>query len=158
VVTQLAVLVPPTISTQPGDQEVEVGETATFTVVAAGSEPLAYQWAFEGGALTNATAITPSLVLTNITEAQSDNSAVTVTNKIGSVVSNPGKLVEREAQPPTLTVSRLADGRVLIQRDDDSMLQSVETLGDEWLDLSEATSPYPFVPTEVHRLYLLRRR
>jgi hypothetical protein len=157
-VAQLTVLVPPAITTQPVDQEVEAGETATFTVVATGSEPLSYLWSFEGAPLAGATATAPSLVLTEVSEAQAGNYTVTVTNKVGSIVSNPAKLTVREAEPPTLTVSRLADGRVLITWDGDSLLQTVETLDGDWLDLSETTSPYRIPPADVHRFYRLRRR
>ena len=34
----------PTISTQPSDQSVAAGQTATFSVVATGATPLTYQW------------------------------------------------------------------------------------------------------------------
>ena len=36
--------VAPSITQQPSDASVNVGQTATFTVVASGSSPLAYQW------------------------------------------------------------------------------------------------------------------
>ena len=34
----------PSITTQPANQTVNVGQTATFTVVATGAAPLSYQW------------------------------------------------------------------------------------------------------------------
>ena len=37
----------PAILTQPADQDVAEGQTATFAVVATGSQPLAYQWSRE---------------------------------------------------------------------------------------------------------------
>ena len=40
----LTVNSPPTITTQPANQSVAVGQTATFTVVASGTAPLTYQW------------------------------------------------------------------------------------------------------------------
>src|SRR5207245_2355696 len=36
--------VAPTITTQPGNQTVTAGQTATFTVTASGTAPLSYQW------------------------------------------------------------------------------------------------------------------
>ena len=36
--------VAPTITTQPANQTVTAGQTATFAVVAAGTAPLSYQW------------------------------------------------------------------------------------------------------------------
>src|SRR5207245_3952078 len=38
----------PTITTQPANQTVTAGQTATFTVVAAGTAPLTYQWQKKG--------------------------------------------------------------------------------------------------------------
>src|SRR5690349_9980116 len=39
-----AVPIPPSITTQPADQNVSCHDTATFTVVATGSPPLSYIW------------------------------------------------------------------------------------------------------------------
>src|SRR5229473_2748645 len=41
-------LVAPTITTQPASQTVTAGQTATFSVVAAGTAPLSYQWQKNG--------------------------------------------------------------------------------------------------------------
>ena len=38
----------PTITTQPADQSIHAGQTATFTVLATGSAPLSYQWRRNG--------------------------------------------------------------------------------------------------------------
>src|SRR2546428_513218 len=40
---------PPTITTQPANQTVTAGKTATFSVVASGSVPLSYQWQKNNG-------------------------------------------------------------------------------------------------------------
>src|SRR2546426_5689650 len=48
--------VAPTISTQPVNQTVTAGQTATFTVVATGTAPLAYQWQKNGANIAGATA------------------------------------------------------------------------------------------------------
>src|SRR5260370_12399991 len=42
--TVSAAPVPPSITTQPADQTVTVGQTATISVVASGTAPLSYQW------------------------------------------------------------------------------------------------------------------
>lgn len=57
--------------------------TATFSVVATGSEPLSYLWASEGAPLSTASAVTPALLLTDVMEAQSGNYTVTVTAAVG---------------------------------------------------------------------------
>src|SRR5205823_7955964 len=46
--TVSAAAVAPTITTQPANQTVTTGQTATFTVVAAGTAPLTYQWQKNG--------------------------------------------------------------------------------------------------------------
>ncbi len=45
----------PTITTQPANQTVTAGQTATFTVVAAGAAPLNYQWQKNGVNIAGAT-------------------------------------------------------------------------------------------------------
>jgi len=76
----------PTISAQPGSVSVVSGNTATFTVTAAGTAPLTYQWQKNGTAVTGATAAS----YTTPAESVSDNGAtfaVVVTNSSGSVTS-----------------------------------------------------------------------
>ncbi len=41
----------PTITTQPLSQSVTAGAAATFTVVAAGTAPLSYQWSKNGATI-----------------------------------------------------------------------------------------------------------
>src|SRR5207245_468588 len=53
--TVSAAAVAPTITTQPVNQTVTAGQTATFTVVAGGTAPLSYQWNKNGAALSGAT-------------------------------------------------------------------------------------------------------
>ncbi|WP_306600915.1 immunoglobulin domain-containing protein [Geothrix sp. 21YS21S-2] len=76
----------PRITTQPTNQQVRVGQTARFTVVATGSAPLRYQWYKNGTAVANATAATYSFAV-----APSDRYArihVMVANPYGSAKSN----------------------------------------------------------------------
>src|SRR5207245_4038912 len=54
--TANAVPTAPAITSQPGNQTVTAGQTATFTVVASGSAPLAYQWQKNGANIAGATA------------------------------------------------------------------------------------------------------
>jgi hypothetical protein len=82
--------VAPFIITQPADQSVTVGQTATFVVQAGGTPPLHYQWSFNGAPITNATA--SSLVLTNVQMNQAGTYAVQVTNAVNSVTSSNATL------------------------------------------------------------------
>ena len=77
---------PPSITTQPVSQTVNVGQTATFSVVAIGTAPLNYQWQKNGANIAGATAasyMTPPTVA-------GDNGATfrcVVSNTAGSTAS-----------------------------------------------------------------------
>ena len=60
----LVVNAPPTIVAQPTDQMILLGASAVFSVLAAGTAPLAYQWTFGGTNLAGAT--NNVLVVTNV--------------------------------------------------------------------------------------------
>ncbi|MFZ0771741.1 MAG: hypothetical protein WCA49_04120 [Candidatus Sulfotelmatobacter sp.] len=81
----------PTIVTQPANQKTTVGLTATFTVNAAGTGPLQYQWSKNGTAVPGASGAS----YTTPAAAPADNGAnftVIVTNAISSATSNPASL------------------------------------------------------------------
>jgi hypothetical protein len=81
-----AATVAPSITTQPLSQTIIAGQTATFSVVAAGTSPLAYQWRKNGTAISGATASS----YTTPAETTSDNGAqftVVVSNSAGTVTS-----------------------------------------------------------------------
>src|SRR5213078_3117558 len=93
----------PTITTQPVSQTVTAGQTATFTVVAAGTAPLSYQWQKNGANISGATSasyVTPATT-------SSDSGAtfdVVVSNSAGTVTSNTATLtVNAAAVGPTIT-------------------------------------------------------
>jgi len=81
----LTVLVPPAITVPPSNQTAVVGTSASFTVTATGTTPLAYQWTFQGAKLPGATATT--LLLTGLQATQAGSYAVVVTNTAGSITS-----------------------------------------------------------------------
>ena len=86
----LTVNTPPSITTQPASQSITVGQTATFSVVAAGSPTLTYQW-YQGGVLipgaTGTSYTTPVTTATGTSQY-----TVTVTNPYGNVTSNQATL------------------------------------------------------------------
>src|SRR5947208_1144635 len=101
--TVTSVLVAPTITTQPASQTVSVGQTATFTVAAAGTAPLSYQWQKNGppsAAPTAASYTTPAT-----TAADNGNQfTVVVSNAAGSLTSNAAALTVNSAPvAPTIT-------------------------------------------------------
>src|SRR5947208_16955102 len=93
----------PSIATQPTNQTVTVGQTATFTVVATGTAPLSYQWQKNTTAISGAT----SASYTTPATTSADNSAkfvVVVSNTAGSVTSNAATLtVNSAATAPSIT-------------------------------------------------------
>lgn len=86
----------PTITKQPANETVTVGQTATFTVTASGDTPLAYQWQKNGvnvSGATSASYITPATV-------SSDSGAkfdVVVSNSLGKVTSGSATLTVNPA-------------------------------------------------------------
>jgi pectate lyase len=79
--------VAPLIDLQPVDQTVLAGATASFSVLAGGTAPLAYQWFFN----TNtplADATNSTLTLTNLQTTNGGVYSVLVSNAIGSVISS----------------------------------------------------------------------
>jgi len=81
----------PSITTQPSNQTVAVGSTATFSVVATGTTPLTYQW--QKG--TTPIAGASSANYTTAATTSSDNGSqfeVVVTNSVGSITSNAATL------------------------------------------------------------------
>jgi len=68
------------------DQSVIAGSNPTATVIATGTDPLSYQWQFDGTNIAGATSAT--LTLTNVSAANDGNYTVIVSNSEGSVTSN----------------------------------------------------------------------
>src|SRR5215469_8649159 len=95
--------VAPSIITEPANQVVKAGQTATFTVVATGTATLTYQWQKSGAAISGATAASYTTAATTST----DNGAqfvVVVSNSVGSVTSIAATLtVNAIAVPPSIT-------------------------------------------------------
>jgi hypothetical protein len=81
----------PQILTQPANQNTRIGQTAVFTVVAHGTEPLSYQWSKNGTPITGATRAS----YTTPVAVSGDEGAVfsvAVTNSIASVNSTGASL------------------------------------------------------------------
>jgi hypothetical protein len=98
-----AAAVAPTIATQPTSQTVTAGQAATFTVVAAGTAPLSYQWQKNGVGIAGATAATYTTPATATSDSGSAF-AVVVSNSAGTVTSAAATLtVNAAAVAPTIT-------------------------------------------------------
>lgn len=89
----------PTISTQPGDQTVPMGRTATYSVKATG-DSLTYQWFNNGKAIAGATSstyVTPDTAFTD----DGSKYTVTVSNARGTVTSNAAGITVTARAPAT---------------------------------------------------------
>ncbi len=87
----LTVNAPPTITKQPKTKSTVVGATsAKFSVTASGTQPLSYQWQFNGAAIAGQT--NSIITLSNIVATTAGTYTVTVTNVAGSANSQPAIL------------------------------------------------------------------
>jgi hypothetical protein len=102
----------PAFSTQPANQSVTIGQSASFSVTATGTAPLAYQWQRNSANISGAT----SSAYTTPATVSGDNGAkfrLIVTNSAGSATSNPATLTVNPApvgpsittQPASQTVT-----------------------------------------------------
>ncbi len=89
---------PPVITLQPADATVVVNGPARFFVAALGTQPIAYQWSFNGTNLL-AGATNSWLTLTNVQYSQSGVYAVTVTNIFGATNSSNAALTVTPCAP-----------------------------------------------------------
>lgn len=87
---------PPGITQHPASQNLASGGTASLSVVASGSSPLAYQWQKNSGNLANAGhysgVTTPSLAISSADSADAASYRCVVANAYGSVTSSPATL------------------------------------------------------------------
>ena len=111
----------PVILTQPTNQSMAVGASATNVVIAIGTVPLSYQWWVNGtNKLVNGTnSVNGTNVITRgatnnvliISPAQTNNSGfytVVITNRAGSVTSSPTAFLNITNIPPTITTQPLS--------------------------------------------------
>jgi hypothetical protein len=99
ILTVTASPVAPTITTQPANQTVNSGQTATFTVIASGTSPLSYQWQKNTANIAGATGSSYTTPATST----SDNGSqfrVVVTNSVGAATSNSATLTVSSSSAP----------------------------------------------------------
>jgi outer membrane protein assembly factor BamB len=100
---QAATPAAPTIVTQPANQTVIVGQTATFSVTAAGMSPLTYQWQKGTTAIAGATSASYSTPTTTASDNGTEFSVV-VSNSLGKATSNAATLAVDPKVPGTTDV------------------------------------------------------
>lgn len=94
----------PQITSQPADQTASAGQSAAFSVVAAGTAPLQYQWQKNGSAIAGATGsgyTTPATVIGD----NGSSFTVIVSNTAGSATSNAATLTVTAASAGTDVVT-----------------------------------------------------
>lgn len=98
---------PPVIVRSPESRTRFVGAAVTFSVEAAGTPPLTYQWQFNGGNLSGQTA--PTLALSNLTTARDGLYRVIVKNSLlpSGIASDAARLTV--TTPPRYAAAVLAD-------------------------------------------------
>lgn len=118
--------VAPSITTQPADQAVQVGATATFTLGCTGTPTPTYQWYQGAGLITGATAASYTTPAT--TAAMSgENFTVTVTNSAGNVTSDPAFLT---VNPVVGTMENIYCGTITVSGATLPMIAGVTAAGE----------------------------
>jgi len=93
-----------TILSQPQDTNVIVGSNATFSVTVGGAPPFAYQWFFNGSALSGQT--NSSVLITNVQTSSQGNFQVVITNSFNAATSRVAVLtVSQPTNSPPVTNS-----------------------------------------------------
>jgi hypothetical protein len=106
----------PAITTQPQPTVVIAGNTATFSVIAASSTPLAYQWWLNGNSVAGATSSTLTIPNAQLA-ANAGNYRVVVSNSFGSTSSWDAELTVLSKldgtvlQPPYAATPIIASGK-----------------------------------------------
>ncbi|MEO6034812.1 MAG: immunoglobulin domain-containing protein [Verrucomicrobiota bacterium] len=98
----------PAIITQPASMSLYPSETAQFSVLAVGFQPLSYQWRKGGVALTDGVtasgsiisgSTTTNLTVANVANGDAGNYTVTVSNSVSTTTSNPALLTIKPTSP-----------------------------------------------------------
>jgi hypothetical protein len=96
---------PPAITSQPTNQTVIAGGTATFSITASNATPLSYQWQKNGTNMVDGGNITGSasnlLTIANVSDADAANYSAVVSDSTGSVTSSNALLTVID--PPVIT-------------------------------------------------------
>ena len=96
--------VAPSITAQPQNITVTAGQTASFSVTATGTAPLAYQWRRSGNAIAGATAASYTTAATSAADSGAAFSVV-VTNSAGTVTSGNAILTVSAASTSPLSIT-----------------------------------------------------
>jgi hypothetical protein len=133
----LTVTAPPQISTQPEDQTVNVGGTASFNVIATSAGQLAYQWQFYGSNIPNATA--SAFSFGGVQRTNAGPYSVVIINAAGTAISSNAQLTVNPVTPVRFdSITLLPNGQVSLQGSGDPgyfIVQASSNLTD-WLNVT----------------------
>lgn len=96
---------PPSITQPPADQTVTVGQTATFSITATGTDPLSYQWQKGKADIAGATSSSYTTPATTLADHNTTYRCV-VTNPFGNATSREAKLTVNDlpkVETPAMT-------------------------------------------------------
>ncbi len=133
--------VPPGIFTPPQSQTVKTWTNALFSVTAAGTTPLAWQWRFNGANIVGAT--TSGYTRTNLQTNDSGSYSVVVTNLAGSITSAAALLLVLSPAVPhleTITLEPVGFIQLTGSGDPGSYTIQVSTNLTSWQDLASFLS------------------
>lgn len=99
----------PSITTNPANRTVSMGQSASFSVAASGTAPMTYQWQRNGANIANATSSTYTLQSTSASDNGATFRAV-VSNSWGTATSTAATLTVLSNGAPTGTISAPAVG------------------------------------------------
>jgi hypothetical protein len=145
----------PTIITQPRSQTVNPGANVTFSVTAAGVAPLAYQWRFNAGNISGATA--SSYTANRVQMSSAGSYSVVVTNACGS--TNSANAVLTVLLPPNILIApRFSAGGVfqfnLAGAAGSNYVIEASSNLTVWIPLQTNISPFTFADTNAVHLRL----
>jgi hypothetical protein len=146
----------PVITGQPQSRTNGVGSTATFTVAAASPARLRYQWKKGDTAINGATNAT--LVLANLSLADSGTYRVEISNLAGSITSSDATLLV-VVRPVLTLLSHSHDDTTLSLTGGTGLSYAIQGTTNlvDWVNLHTNQAPYTFVDTNAaaldHRFY-----
>ena len=161
----LAVIVPPSIMTQPLGQRLVLGSDVSFNVEVSETAPFNYQWLFNNTNILNAT--NAIYMIQAVTTNNDGNYSVVITNLAGNVTSSNALLTV--LVPPTMSLQFLA-GYPLLNLNgmlsNNFVVQYSTNLADtNWINLLSvsnlSSNPYQFLdpagivpPVRFYRAYM----
>jgi len=109
---------PPIIASDLVDQDVLVGQDATFNFIASGSTPLSYQWYYNTNTpvtngIVSSSSTSSSLTVTNAQLTDAGGYSVVVTNSYGSVTSRVAQLIVNAPIAPSIVTQPQDQANIL---------------------------------------------